>query len=423
MSRKTVSQIDRTFYGRSETEGKVMKKRKVIAIALAALMACASAACGSSYNSASSSAAKSEAVYETEEYEVADNDAPMAAYSEDEWEVTEEAAYDSSAESGDGSVYTAEQDSGEITLSNDKLVYTCNMEIETTEYAETVAAIREKIREYGAIIEYESESDSNRYWYYEDNRKTSGTMYLSWTIRVPVAKYDAFVSDAGTMGKLISKSQNVDNISRQYHSTEARIEALEKEEKRLNEMMDAAETIEEMIYIEERLTDVEYELNTNRTSLASMDVDVAYSTVNMNVREVLVYTSTPAPTVTFGQRVKEAFRDSWKGFTSFCEGLLIVIIHLLPFLFAALVIVLLILGINRIADKKHPERVTRRRAAKEAKRAAKASAKERKAAMKAAGKSGRPYQQNIPMQQPPQSPQKPTQGTVSSEADRPAEGK
>ena len=373
-----------------------MKKRVFAAAAIVLTLALITGACGSShYSSAnSSSASYSSAEYggDYDEDYAEDYAAPMEAMAEEEvWEEEEakEASYET-ADAGNGSAYTAEQDTGEITLSNDKLVYTCNMEIETTEYAETVAAIREKIRQYGAIIEYESESDSNRYWYYEDNRKTSGTMRLSLTIRVPVAKYDAFVSDAGTLGKLISKSQNVDNISRQYHSTAARIEALTKEEKRLNEMMDAAETIEEMIYIEQRLTDVEYELNQNKTSLAAMDVDVAYSTINMNVKEVYVYTSEPAPTVTFGQRVKEAFRDSWKGFTGFCEGLLILVIHLLPFLIAALVIAGIVILVNRAADKKDPGRVERRKAAKAAKEAAKWEKRERKAAVKAMKRYGRP---------------------------------
>ncbi|MBE5997598.1 MAG: DUF4349 domain-containing protein [Lachnospiraceae bacterium] len=350
-----------------------MKKKFAIAVSIMLLFAMIGTACGSSGYSAGKSSS-SEAAY-----------APAAqeeAYWDEDMEMAEEAEAEGDYGAASGSAYTTEQGSsgsGEegsgTTLSSDKLVYTCYLEIETTEYQKTVQAIREKIRQYNAIIESETENDNDYNWYYSGHRKTSGTMYMSIRIRVPVKDYDAFVTDAGNFGKVTSRSQNVENISRQYHSTEARIEALEKEEKRLNEMMDKADTIEEMIYIEERLTDVESELNANRTNLASMDVDVAYSTVNINVREVLVYTEEEQPTITFGQRVTRAFKESWEGFTGFMEGLLIAVIHLLPFIICGLIIVLIVVLLNKAADKRDPDRKKRRLQKKEDKKAAKERAK------------------------------------------------
>ena len=338
-----------------------MKKKCLLMLSIALIFSILVSACGSSYSASKENRSDQKAAeYAEEEYE-------GAAYPESYEEPAE--APEAEPVGGDGnSAYTAEQDSGAAEISSDKLVYTCNLEIETTEYEETLKAIRNKIREYGAIIEYESESDSDRQWYYSGHTKSSGTMRLSMTVRVPTAKYDAFVTDAGTFGKLTSKSQNVENISRQYRSTEARIEALTKEEERLKEMLDKAETIEEMIMVEDRLTDVEAELNSYRTQLASMDIDVAYSTVNINVREVLVYTPEEVPTITFGQRIARAVKESWSGFRDFLEGLLIVIIHLFPFLLLGLVIALLVIFLNKAADKRNPERKQRREQAKQAKK-------------------------------------------------------
>ncbi len=348
-----------------------MKKRafSVIGILLAALLMMT--ACGSSTGNAG---------YRAERKDASSSTAEAPAYYSEEEAMEPEYAAGSAAESEEpgengGSAYTADQDSAGTGLTNDKLVYTCNLEIETTEYAKTVQAIREKIRQYNAIIEYESENDEDYNWYYSGHVKRSGTMSLNLTVRVPAAQYDAFVTDAGDFGKVTSRSQNVENISRTYHSTEARIEALTKEEARLTEMMDKADTIEEMIYIEKRLTEVEAELNANKTNLASMDVDVAYSTVNLRVREVMVYTEEQKPAVTFGQRIKQAFSESWEGFTGFLEGFLIVIIHLLPFIVCGLVLAAVIVLANRAADKKHPERKERRLRKKEEKKAAKERAK------------------------------------------------
>ena len=341
-----------------------MKKNWFKWICLPIVLALILTACGSSGGSYAKSENSSAAYYEPEEY------GREEAYDEEEYEMTAEApaagfslndqmGYDDAKpepQVEDADTEEPAASDGAAQLTADKLVYTCDLSIETTEYQKTVEAIREKIRAYDAIIESENEWDNDSSWYYSGHVKNSGTMNLNLTVRVPVAKYDAFVKDAGQLGKVTSKSQNVENISRRYHSTEARIEALEKEEKRLNEMMDAADTIEEMIYIEQRLTDVEYELNTNKTNLASMDVDVAYSTVNMSVREVLVYTADPVPTITFRERVVKAFHDSWEGFADFMEGLLIALIHLFPFILLALVIIGVVIGIKRADEKKHPEK-------------------------------------------------------------------
>ena len=253
-------------------------------------------------------------------------------------------------------------------LSEEKLVYTCDMAIETTKYKETAEALKAKVKEFGGIIESESETDSDSAWYYKNHTRYSATMSLYLTVRIPSERYSEFIDSAGTLGKVRQKTQNVQNISRRYSDTEARIRALETEESRLLEMLKKAESVEEMLYVEKRLTEVEYELSSQRSALSGMDVDVAYSTINIKLNEVLEYTEEERPAVTFIQRVGHAFSDMWEGLGDFGEGFLIVLIYLIP-LFVIAAIVLLILWIIRKArDKKYPERVAARNARKEARR-------------------------------------------------------
>ena len=63
-------------------------------------------------------------------------------------------------------------------LSEEKLVYTCDMSIETTEYKETAAAIKAKVKEFGGIIESESETDNDNGWYYKNHTRYGATMSL-----------------------------------------------------------------------------------------------------------------------------------------------------------------------------------------------------------------------------------------------------
>lgn len=214
----------------------------------------------------------------------------------------------------------------------EKLVYTCNLSLETLTYDETIKTIMQKIEEYNGIIEYEKETDNAYNWYYENYVKDSGTMNMYLTIRIPSEKYEEFLSSIEGSGRVVSKDANVLNISKQYYETEAIIESLKIQEQRLLEMMNKAQTIDDMITIETRLTEVQTELNKYNTELESMDTDVAYSTINISIDEVLEYNYSEQgkKTNTFIDRLKNTIVDSWEFFFDSLEGILFFIIRMIP---------------------------------------------------------------------------------------------
>lgn len=253
-----------------------------------------------------------------------------------------------------------------MTLLEEKLVYYCDLDIETLDYAGTMSAIKDSIKKYGGVIQSENESDDSYHWYYEDYRKTGGTLHNYLQVRIPSEKYDSFLSELDGIGKIISKSTSVDNISQQYYDTTTQIEALQIQEKNLLAMLEKCETIEDMITVQERLSEVQYELNSLQTTKRYMDVDVAYSYVNINVSEVLEYhyESEPVKTNTFIDRLQNTLKSTGTGFLSFMEGLLFIVIRLMPYLLIAAVICL-------IFRKKIKQKLDDRKADKAAKRAQK----------------------------------------------------
>ena len=236
----------------------------------------------------------------------------------------------------------------ELALRDDKLVYTCHLSLQTLEYAESAAAIRDAVKKYEGIIESETETNDgyrwgDLYWYEDDAEGERNRLDLYLTARIPTESYDAFVEEVSGIGKLLSKTQSTDNISRAYYDTETHIKALEIEEERLLEMMNKAETIEEMILVEERLTEVQNTLNCERGWLADMDSDIAYSTVTIELREVREYTpGATDPDPSFGERIRDSFQNSIAGFVHILEGILHVIILLWPFIVIGLVVFLVI---------------------------------------------------------------------------------
>jgi len=219
-------------------------------------------------------------------------------------------------------------------------VYHCNLDIETLDYPAAIASIKETITKYGGVIQSESESDSGQDWYYADYRKTSGTMHNYLEVRIPSKEYETFLSELDGVGKIISKSTSVDNISQQYYDTTAQIEALQIQEKNLLAMLEKCESIEDMITVEQRLSEVQYELNSLQTTRRYMDMDVAYSYVNISISEVMEYRkdSETVKRNTFMDRLKHTIVSTGRGFLNFLEGLLFLSIGLLPYILIILVL-------------------------------------------------------------------------------------
>ena len=195
-----------------------------------------------------------------------------------------------------------------------------------------------------AFAEYEDE------WTYGDQE----LHVLKVTLRVPAENYDKLMTDIdGIEGTVTNRSSQVTNITREYADNEAIIEALEIQEDRLLEMMEKAETIEDMILVEERLSEVQAELNWARTDRSDMDSLVNLSTVSVTITEVR-YGTTTAQTG-YLTRVGNAFADMWDSLIEGIGDLGIALIYAIPAIVVLVVIVLLIVRAIRRYNKKHAE--------------------------------------------------------------------
>ncbi len=275
---------------------------------------------------------------------------PMAAgeYAEDD---IAPASYDEDAEmasSSEGREEPSAQPSGSLreAVENEKIVYSADIRIETLGYSDSVKSLRQKISAAGGFTEMEDESDSNSSWYYDDGGY--GTRSLWIVARIPSKNFSSFLDSLEGDGKITSKSVSAQNITKQYADTEATKKALMVEQDRLLGMMEKASTIEEMIAVEQRLSEVERELNAYRTTLDGMDRDVEYSTVNITLKEVKKYSPVTKQQAPYLDRAKEAFTDAIDNFVDFLEGLSLFIIGNFPFLIIlGLIIVLMIKVIKR----------------------------------------------------------------------------
>ena len=281
-------------------------------------------------------------------------------------EVAEEPDYMSSPEGAaadEEALYKTAPSAGTVLRApesaSDKLIYSGSITLQTLEYEKTMESIHSRIESAGGFVQYEDESDGNETWYYSGSSRSVPRRHAMIQARIPSEQFSVFLDGVAEDGQVMNRFVNADNISQTYAETEASVQAYEIEQERLLEMMDKAETIEDMIAVEARLSEVEAELSRYKTSLASMDRDVEYSSVTVNVDEVREYTEEKDDS-TFISRLKETVRDSWDGFLWFMEGLLHVVIRLVPFLIVILVIVLIVRAVNKKLEGKRRARKARK---------------------------------------------------------------
>ena len=335
-----------------------MKMRKTCALLLALLMCLSLCACGRNYESPKPSARQENAYA-----------APMAA------PMPMEAAYDMAYEEGGfasmntaGTAAKGEDGSAAPEENPEKIIYSGEATVETTEFEQSVAALEKMIADCGGFIESSSVNGSN---YYDSSRGYTSRRTASYTLRVPSAKFAGLMTGLSAIGNVPYTHTYTENVTAQYYDVQARLKALQAQEARLLEMMKIAETVEDIITIEDKLTDVRYRIDSLQSSLNNWDRRVAYSSLSVTVKEVQVYTPETVTKITYGEELWRTFTGALENTGEFFKNLLLFLVSALP----TLVILAVLFFVFRPLLKKLSARNKERRAKKAAERAAIIAAK------------------------------------------------
>ena len=290
--------------------------KKALSLLLAALLVFALCACGSADTASSAPAASYDMAYTEDAF-------PAEAEEYGGFAVTG----GTQLESGSGAAPEG---------SPEKLIYSASATVETTEFDGTIEKLSALVEQYGGFVESSSVNGSN---YYTQSRGYSSTRCASYVIRVPSEKFSALMGSLSTLGNVPYSHTYTENITAQYYDTDARLTAYQAQEARLLEMMEAAKTVEDLIAIEEKLTELRYQIESLQSTLKNWDRQVAYSTLDLEVQEVVEYT--PESRMSYGQELALALSSGLKRTGEFFKDLLLAIVGALP----ALVILAVVLAI------------------------------------------------------------------------------
>lgn len=253
---------------------------------------------------------------------------------------------------------TSNNNSENATLSEEMLVYSCNMEIDVMDFQKAVSDFKNTLKEYNGFIESENYTDNGSRSHYLSNDKTLMHTY-SATVRVPSSKYENFVSGLDSIGTLRFKTAKAENISQEYSDAKTTLEIYEAKRDRYIKMLSTITDDEHAINVEKELTNIEIEIKKLKTNMNKMNNDVAYSYVNIELNEVTEY-NTPYSEKTFLQKLQETAKRSWEYFLYICQTIVFIFIFFLPYIVIIAIIVLIIFKITKSRKKKNPQNYTKR---------------------------------------------------------------
>ncbi|MDE6434184.1 MAG: DUF4349 domain-containing protein [Lachnospiraceae bacterium] len=222
-----------------------------------------------------------------------------------------------------------------------KIIKRYNYSYETERFDEAQAYLKQQIDAYDGYI-----SSSEVYG--------SGRRSLYLTARIPAENSDQFVGQLGSLGTMVSQSESAEDITLQYTDTESRIASLKTEQERLLALLDKADSLETIVTLEDRLTEVRYELENYESQRKLYDDLVTYSTVTITLEEV-TYTvevddSTFLTRITTG--LEKSFRDIRNGFGNFLVGLIVALPYLAIWGFIIFLIVWIIRSLIKRQKRK-----------------------------------------------------------------------
>lgn len=222
-----------------------------------------------------------------------------------------------------------------VSTTTRKVIKTANLNLQTLDFDEFQSALDVKIAESGAYLQYADVSGTDYY---------GGKKSANYTIRVPEANLNFFLAGVEGIATVTNKTIGEEDVTLSYVDTETRIKTLQIEQERLLALLEKADDLEYIIRLEERLSEVRYNIESYQAKLRTYDDKITYSTVRIYVYEV-TRVQEKAPE-TLWERISNGFANTMYDISDGAQDFLVWFIVNIPYIvfwFAVIVIAVVVL--------------------------------------------------------------------------------
>lgn len=176
--------------------------------------------------------------------------------------------------------YAAEMAGPEASQQEDRRLQktaSVSLETEKEKYDDAKKALEQTPAKYTG---YYTDQNERRETYGEKEYRV-----FSMTLKVPVDQFDTVVADVKTIAQLQSMSMNVYDMTTQYQDTKVYLENYKKERAKLEQLYDRAEKIEDVIRVQDRLTQVQVQIDSYEAQLRNLERTTDYASIYVSLSE------------------------------------------------------------------------------------------------------------------------------------------
>ena len=193
-----------------------------------------------------------------------------------------------------------------------KIINDGSVQVETKEFDQSISAIDQIIIQSGGFAESR---------YVQGNSiNTSNLRYATIVFRVPADKFKDIMANMSVVGTVTQSNTSGTDITDQYVDSETRLKTLKVQEQTLLDILAKAAKIEDVITLESRISDVQYQIESIENQLMNYDRLVQYSRISVNINEVVEITDIKPIPRTLGDKIAEAFNNAIQAFTDGLEN-------------------------------------------------------------------------------------------------------
>jgi len=219
----------------------------------------------------------------------------------------------------------AEQEISENDLER-KIVMTAHVRVRVENLDEADILIKELMKKYNA---YASSTDI------DDNVRR-------YSIRVPSSAYKAAIDEINGIGRLLGRSESAEDVTLRYYDLEGRLATKKELLKTFQTYLGKAKTIDEILSVEKRIAELQYEIEGTGKELRNLANRVDYATIELSVLGPIA--SLPYRGPTLAERLKELF-GSFGTFLSIMATIIIgIVIFGIPILLLLILFFWLLFG-------------------------------------------------------------------------------
>ena len=231
---------------------------------------------------------------------------------------------------------------------SEKKIRTVNLSLECKSMEGAEKELKDKVKAQGGYIESEDYSAISQW---------NDTKRMNFTIRLPKGNVDSFLDFLNGEGRILSKSENLQDVRLQYRDAKNHIKALETEQERILALMERAETVDQLIALENRLTEIRYQLDSYNSEILDYDNKVDFSTIYLELQESIDGKINQSGNYGFFDRVRDGFFRNLFEIRLFFSDLVLFILVFIPQILLVLLIILLIVFANKkLLNKKKKEK-------------------------------------------------------------------